>query len=162
MLKIIPLLLLLLASPAFAAGKENVQTSRAQQVTEYDADGDGYLQVEELQNSWLKKFKAADLDGNGVVTRDEKNAAVEKFESESTEIYGRNAKNRAQRVKKLYRVMDEDGNRDGETSWLEYKAIMLKRQELFDRNGDGKISPQEYRADEERIPGSYKARKVNE
>ncbi|MBI2235078.1 MAG: EF-hand domain-containing protein [Micavibrio aeruginosavorus] len=126
---------------------------RMEDITLFDLNKDGVLQVDELKKGTATKFDLADTNKDGVLSPEETAAAVARIQSGEQGVYGNSARQYANRLKNRYKIADKD--RDAQVSRQEYEAYMTRHQENFDRNGDGIISPEEYRADEEKVPTSY-------
>ncbi len=134
---------------------------RIQEMKTLDLNNDGILQASELQQSAGHKFDAADTNKDGVISSEEAAAAIEQFQEQQGETYGKAVvKQEAGRIKN--RLKNADANRDGQISKEEYEAFMNERQSLFDRNGDGIISEDEYRTDGEKLPSTYRKKKTRE
>lgn len=164
MKKLINLILLAsiftLPSIAMAKDKKEIpeyikkkQERRAQDIKQFDTNKDGFLQPGELKKSNVMKFDAADVNRDGILSREEIDASLEKFKKDKGGIYGKAVASKANRLKNRYNNADK--NDDRKVSKEEYQSYMSKRQENFDRNGDGVISKDEYRVDDEKVPSSY-------
>ena len=129
------------------------QERRLQDIRQFDTNKDGVLQPSELKKSNVTKFDAADVNRDGVLSREEIDASLEKFKKDKIEVYGKGVDSKANRLKGRYNNADK--NDDRKVSKEEYEAYMSKHQENFDRNGDGIISKEEYRVDDEKVPSAY-------
>ena len=102
---------------------------------ELDANGDGQLTREEMQNHMQTRFEGADADGNGSLSSDE--------------LIARMTERHTKRIAKYAAHMIErhDANGDGELSVEEMKSHHGgKRFDKIDSNGDGVISAEEFAA----------------
>jgi len=151
-----------LSSQAFAEDKkktipESVKKKYDQRVDEmrkFDSNKDGKLEQDELQKSADTKFDSADTNKDGILSTQERSAALNKMQKQKEETYGEtNVKQQANRMNNRFKLADTD--KDGEVSKAEFEAYMKNHQANFDRNGDGVISKDEYRTDGERLPGAY-------
>ena len=129
------------------------QERRAQDIKQFDTNKDGVLQPSELKKSNVMKFDAADVNRDGILSREEIDASLGKFKKDKGEFYGKAVDSKANRLKNRYNNADK--NDDRKVSKEEYQSYMSKHQENFDRNGDGVISNDEYRVDDEKVPSSY-------
>ena len=128
---------------------------RLQEMKTLDLNNDGILQASELQGAATKKFEAADTNKDGVISPEEVAASLSQFSQEQEDSYGKaTVKQEANRLKN--RLKTADTNRDGQVSKEEYEAFMNERQSLFDRDGDGIITEDEYRTDGEKLPSTYR------
>ncbi|WP_336068148.1 acid-shock protein [Nitratireductor rhodophyticola] len=95
-----------------------------------DANGDGSITIEEFSAVRLEGLKAADADGDGVLSETELQDMV------TERIVERRAKRAAQRL-------DIDG--DGTVTIAEIESQQAKRFALMDANDDGKVDQREMR-----------------
>ncbi|EKF44062.1 EF-hand domain-containing protein [Nitratireductor indicus] len=95
-----------------------------------DSDGDGAISLEEFSSMRLEQLKAADKDGDGVLSEAELQDHVQQRELE------RKARHAARRL-------DVDG--DGKVTIAEIEGLQKKRFALMDANNDGKIEQDEMR-----------------
>lgn len=164
MKKLINLILLAsiftLPSTAMAKDKKEIpeyikkkQERRAQDIKQFDTNKDGVLQPGELKKSNVTKFDAADINRDGILSREEIDASLGKFKKDKEQVYGKGVETKAIRLKNRYNNADK--NDDRKVSKEEYQSYMSRHQENFDRNGDGVISKDEYRVDDEKVPSSY-------
>lgn len=130
---------------------------RLEDIKMFDLNRDGVLQVDELKRSTATKFDLADTNKDGILSPEETAAAVDKMKSREQAVYGNSVRQYANRLKNRYKIADKD--HDKQVSRQEYETYMTRHQQNFDRDGDGIISPDEYRADEEKVPTSYAYKK---
>lgn len=130
---------------------------RLEDIKMFDLNRDGVLQVDELKKSTATKFDLADTNKDGILSAEETAAAVDKMKSSEQDVYGNSVRQYANRLKNRYQIADKD--HDKQVSRQEYEAYMTRHQQNFDRNDDGIISPDEYRADEEKVPTNYAYKK---
>lgn len=130
---------------------------RAAEMMPYDLDRDGILRMQELLAVPGPRFDAMDLNGDGVLSGDEIEAAVARFRAEQAAVYGALIERRARDLGNLYRKADADGN--GYVSRDEFIGYFTTRYGSFDRDGDGIVTTREYRMDVEDLPRSYIERK---
>lgn len=130
---------------------------RLEDIKMFDTNRDGVLQVDELKKSTATKFDLADTNKDGILSAEETAAAVDKMMSSEQAVYGNSVRQYANRLKNRYQIADKD--HDKQVSRQEYETYMTRHQQNFDRNGDGIISPDEYRADEEKVPTNYAYKK---
>lgn len=128
---------------------------RLQEMKTLDLNNDGILQASELQRAASKKFEAADTNKDGVISPTEAAASTAQFSQQQEEAYGK-AAGKQETVRVKNRLKNADANRDGQVSKEEYESFMNERQTLFDRDGDGIITEDEYRTDGEKLPSSYR------
>lgn len=137
------------------ANDQKKLNKRLQEMKTLDLNNDGILQTSELQRAAARKFDAADANKDGVISPDESAASTAQFSQTQEDAYGRAAgKQEAVRVKN--RLKNADANRDGQVSKAEYETFMNERQSLFDRDGNGVVTEEEYRTDGEKLPSSYR------
>lgn len=89
--------------------------------SEMDYDGDGQIAEEEFRNHAAKEATAADVNGNGVLERDE--FALTNAEAAAM-----------------------DTNRDGAIQISEFQASLMQAFKRMDKNGDGRLDAGERRA----------------
>ncbi|MEL7544986.1 MAG: EF-hand domain-containing protein, partial [Pseudomonadota bacterium] len=97
-------------------------------IKRFDADNNGELTLQELENGRSERFKKADTNGDGVVTADELKAR----------IMQRMERRADRRVKRMIRRLDED--RNGQVTEAEYLSRAKERFTWADLNDDGKLS----------------------
>lgn len=121
---------------AMTAGNASAQ-DRADFAT-LDANDDGALSLEELQNAGAARFAVADADGDGALSLDEMVAQAE----------NRSAERVAKRAERVIARMD--ANDDGVLTLEEMQRSRADRAErMFERadaDGDGAISAEEFDA----------------
>lgn len=102
---------------------------------ELDANGDGQITQEEMATHMQARFKGADTDGNGTLSRDEVLERMKQRQSERRERY-------------VDHMMERhDANKDGELSMEEMRDGRSGRMfARVDKDGDGAISAEEFEA----------------
>jgi hypothetical protein len=105
-----------------------------------DADTDGIVDADEAAAYLEWEFRRRDLNGNGTLSSREF-TAVEKL--------GPNDGNKARMRSESRRIAQfwplADANKDGRVTRAEFMAMSEERYTQMDTNGDGKVSPFEYR-----------------
>lgn len=128
---------------------------RAEEMRLLDENGDGLLQVKELQKSANGKFEAADADRDGILTQKEISATLKQlYELKRETLSKATTQKQVNRLKNLYKKADEDEN-DRVTA-IEFTTYMNNRYGRFDRDGNGIITVEEFRADGEKLPDAYR------
>ena len=125
---------------------------RASEMKSLDVNGDGIIQAGELKKAPIAKFNALDTDRDGILSQGEMSAALPSTKTPNDENAAF-AKQRAGRLKNSYKTADKD--KSGSVSKSEYEAYLGQRQANFDRDQNGVISIDEYRATSERLPSYY-------
>lgn len=95
----------------------------------FDANKDGAISKDEFLAERKGDFKIMDPDGNGKVTKAEFPAMVEKVHEQR----------RREHQDRMFDMLD--ANKDGTVTQEEFNAAVEKRFGRMDRNGDGKLSP---------------------
>lgn len=113
-----------------AAGERMKDGKMMRGFARIDSDGDGNLTIEEFSSVHIERLKAADADGDGVLSEAELQDMATKRMAE------RRAKRAAQRL-------DVDG--DGTVTIAEIESQQAKRFALMDANDDGKVDQREMR-----------------
>lgn len=120
---------ILTAGAAFAAGGSGPDGPRGGQMWDrLDADGDGVVTLNELNESQREFFAAADANGDGAVSKDEMKAF-------------HNSKRAAMAAERM-----GDANGDGAVDRKEYDAAAAARFDKLDTDKDGVISEEEITA----------------
>lgn len=88
---------------------------------EMDYDGDGLISEEEFRNYAAKEAASADVNGNGILDRDE-------YELSNAEAAAM------------------DTNKDGAIQAAEFQASLIQAFKRMDKNGDGRLDAGERRA----------------
>ncbi len=133
--------LLLVSAPAAAAQDQKAPHMSKEQAIdrlflELDADRSGAVEVAESNATWEKRFQTMDVNGDGIVSREEGVAAHGKRDVPE-ERRKRAEEWRAKRFASL------DADSDGKVTLAEFQA---KRAQVFskvDANGDGKVTKDE-------------------
>jgi hypothetical protein len=89
-----------------------------------DANGDGFLTIEEWQRAREQRLQKIDTDGNGAISRLEF-LAYERRQAEA-------------RAERLFKRLDTNG--DGAISAEERGVALSRRFQLIDQDGDGRVS----------------------
>lgn len=98
-------------------------------VKQLDANGDGQVQIVEIEASAAKQAAEIDANADGAITVAEMKAWREAKRAERAEA----------------RLMRLDANQDGKVSVDEFAAARLERASKRDANGDGVIAADEMR-----------------
>ena len=136
--------------PVFVQKKEEI---RVDEMKTLDINQDGILQQGELNRGAAAKFSAADTNRDGILSRHEIDASINRIKAEKSEYgvsFGKEYSNRARN-----RYKNADTDHDGKLSPKEYEIFSKQYQQNFDRNGDGVITKDEYRGEGEKLPSSY-------
>lgn len=133
-----------LSLPAMAAAQPGERGMRA------DTNGDGLIQLSEVEAHAQQRFARLDADGNGAITQAEATEAREKMKAMMAERHASGeGKRRGMRGMRGMRggegAMFEraDSNGDGQVTFAEFSAPMLERFAKHDADGDGAISADE-------------------
>ncbi len=156
MKKIVFLASLLLASPAFAQGgnigpmaPELREKLRQMEHQMNDYNKDGLIDMREQAEALMKAFDAADTNQDGIISAEERAASLVQFQDEKGKIYGSLSEMHTARQEKTFNTMDL--NKDGTVSQAEFDVYNKERYQGMDHNGDGVISPDEYRFKGEKV-----------
>lgn len=126
---------------------------RQAEMTLYDENEDGDLQIEEIFKSVPLKFEEYDLDGDGEIEKKEIEKIRKNFMDEKREIFGPFTKRHAIRLQNRLDAMDT--NRDEEITLKEFETYFKKRISEMDADNDKIITVDEYRTDTENIREYY-------
>lgn len=118
-----------LGAPAMA-GKGGMMDHHKARLEAVDTDGNGKISKAEADAARDRKFKEADLNGDGSVSFEEFQAMAEK--------------RRQMRLKRRFERSDKDGN--GTLSSDELGSRHASHFERMDKDGDGEISAEERKA----------------
>ncbi|SFK48189.1 Ca2+-binding protein, EF-hand superfamily [Shimia haliotis] len=121
-----------------------------------DANGDGFVTVEEMQAHAESRFMAMDTDGDGGVSLDEMKARFDKGEGDNWK-----GERRAKRMEKMFSKKDANG--DGKLTPDEMKPDGNRQAKMIDRmdaDKDGKISKAEFDAHKSEREAKHAARKA--
>lgn len=127
--------------------KKDNFAQRAADMQAMDTNCDGILQPEELDKGAARKFGEADTNRDGVISESEAAAMVDRFKAQPQPpgtIVDRHAKTLESNLSKM------DKNGDGKISSEEYGAFYTSRYKKQDKNKDGSIDLTEYKTDTER------------
>ena len=112
-----------------------------------DANGDGLIQMAEIEAQAEQRFARLDLDGNGAITQAEATEAREKMKAMMAERRaggeGKRRGGRGGRGGDGAMFERADANGDGQLTFAEFSAPMMQRFAQHDANGDGAISAEE-------------------
>ena len=133
--------LLLVSAPAAMAKDQKPPHMTKEQAIDrlfekLDADKSGAIESPESSATWEKRFQAMDVDGDGVLTRDEgvtphgKHAVPEERRKQAEDRRGK-------------RFASLDSNRDGKVTIAEFQAKRVQVFSKADANGDGKVTRDE-------------------
>lgn len=113
-----------------------------------DANGDGLIQLSEIEAQAEQRFTRLDLDGNGAITQAEATEAREKMMAMMAERRaGGEGMRRGPRGGRggpegaMFGRADANG--DGQVTFAEFSAPMMERFAQHDTNGDGAIDADE-------------------
>jgi Ca2+-binding EF-hand superfamily protein len=102
-----------------------------------DLNRDGALDRAEFLAARTDKFETVDADSNGVISRDEFDAVVERFRA----LHGLEDVDGQTRNSPVFGALDSDG--DNLISQAEFDAAAEALFLRFDRNGDGLLTPED-------------------
>ena len=110
-----------------------------------DTNGDGLIQMSEIEAQAQQRFARLDLDGNGAITRAEATEAREKMQAMMAERRaGSEGKRRSMRGGAEGAMFERaDANGDGQVTFAEFSTPMMERFATHDANGDGAIDASE-------------------
>lgn len=132
--------LLLVSAPAAMAQDQKPHMSKEQAIDrlfeKLDADKSGAIEAPESSATWEKRFQAMDVDGDGVLTRDE--GVVPHGKRDMPEARRKQAEDRRG---KRFASLDSDG--DGKVTLAEFQAKRVQVFSKADANGDGKVTRDE-------------------
>ena len=114
------------------ASRGDVSERVARRFKQFDRNGDGYIDKDELEQRSLRSFRKLDRNGDGAIDRDEMSAKSGRRKA------GRNTDRMAKRLQRL------DSNRDGRVTQEEYLAKTPRWFTRGDADKDGRVSRQEY------------------
>ena len=130
----LPLLLVIFTSAAFADNHGHGERA----IQHLDDDGDGVISIEEFRTPNGRMLKRADMNCDGMITRDEieqhHTARSAEMEQEQADRFVR----RQERMDAHFAEMDSDG--DGSITTDEARFAMFSR---MDKNNDGYLSADE-------------------
>lgn len=110
---------------------------RSKMLERYDSNADGAIDRDEFmtgRNDWFAKL---DANSDGVVTETEFDEAIAQFRTES------GSERRGPDFSKI------DSDEDGSATRAEFEAAAERMFTRFDRNGDGVLSPDDRKENEE-------------
>ncbi|MEX0807422.1 MAG: hypothetical protein WD044_01720 [Dongiaceae bacterium] len=120
-----------------AAAGSGSDDHRAKMLERYDSNSDGAIDRNEFISGRDDWFAKLDADGDGVVTETEFDDAIAQFRAEH------GSERRAPDFSKI------DSDEDGNATQAEFEAAAERMFTRFDRNGDGVLSPDDRKENEE-------------
>ncbi|MEX1108707.1 MAG: hypothetical protein WEC00_07355 [Dongiaceae bacterium] len=120
-----------------AAAGSGSDDHRAKMLERYDSNADGAIDRDEFTTGRDDWFAKLDADSNGVVTQTEFDEAIAQFREEH------GSERRGPDFSKL------DSDEDGNATRAEFEAAAERMFTRFDQNGDGVLSPDDRKENEE-------------
>ena len=118
-----------------------------------DVDKDGKITLAEMQQRTAERFKRLDTNGDGTVTKEERQAARDSWREHRGGRHGDGGPGRGGGRGDFFGRLDTDGN--GAVSMPEFNAKSAERFARLDSNKDGQVSKDEFEAAREGFRGRH-------